>query len=341
MVTDTRFANRLSLTGASSLLAISVVLLLAGCGGGARKTDEPNRPTRPALDTGAVEEPEGKPPEAAEVASSAPSDSEAEPKPARKKFQAIELGGGDGGSGTEAGSTEDAAESALSREQQIAAVVEQLQPFQVLLGQWTWTTKKKFDGFAKHAEDLKWVWDFRTDIRRPALVFNSTEHPYFSKGILTYLPESKQYRLTTTGVEGDTRVLVGTWTDGGEPKEEHDGKVVQRSYKLELLQTEPVEGDQWKVVMQLLDNDQLLTDVTRRAPAGKNYSPVDVVRQQRFGTSFAVAESDNPGPKCIVSGGLGTMTVSYKGQTYPVCCTGCVAAFEEDPERWLAKMMKK
>jgi hypothetical protein len=341
MVTDTWRTTDRPLPSAHALLAISIALLLAGCGGGARKTDEPNRPARPALETGDAEKPGDNPPQTAEAADSESPGSEAEQKPARKKFQAIELGGGEGNPGAAEGGTGGAAASTLSREEQIAEVVEQLQPFQVLLGQWTWTTKKKFDGFAKHAEDLKWVWDFRTDIGRPALVFNSTEHPYFSKGILTYLPESKQYRLTTTGVEGDTRVLVGTWTDGGEPKEEHDGKVVQRSYKLELLQTEPVEGDQWKVVMQLLDNDQLLTDVTRRAPAGKSYSPVDVVRQQRFGTSFAVAESDNPGPKCIVSGGLGTMTVSYKGQTYPVCCTGCVAAFEEDPERWLAKMTKK
>ncbi|MBR9804101.1 YHS domain-containing protein [bacterium] len=40
---------------------------------------------------------------------------------------------------------------------------------------------------------------------------------------------------------------------------------------------------------------------------------------------------------CIISGGLGTITVSHNGQTYYVCCTGCKAAFEDDPERWIAR----
>jgi YHS domain-containing protein len=33
--------------------------------------------------------------------------------------------------------------------------------------------------------------------------------------------------------------------------------------------------------------------------------------------------------------------VSYQGKSYPVCCSGCAAAFNDDPERWIAKMMKK
>ncbi len=318
-------------------LMLSVAPAVSGCGGGAS-------PANPAASNDQASPAASAEPVANDATADAPAENQAAEnktpaKPARKRFQAIELGGAAGATAT-SGGTADAGASNLSREEQIAAVVEQLQPFQVLLGKWTWTTKKKFDGFAKHAEDLQWVWDFRTDIRQPGLAFTSAEHPYFAKGVLTWLPETKQFRLTATGREGDSRILLGTWAENGEPKEEHDGKVVQRSYKLELLQTEPADGEQWKVVLQLLDNDQMLTDVTKRPPAGSSYSPVDVVRQQRTGTSFAVAESDNPGPKCVVSGGLGTIMVSYKGQNYPVCCTGCVAAFEEDPERWLAKMKK-
>lgn len=315
-------------------LMLSVAPAVTGCGGGT----SPANPSATNNQSTPVAPAEGHPlANNATVADPAP---ETVPAPsAKKRFQAIELGGTSGATATSAGTSETGA-SNLSREEHIAAVVEQLQPFQVLLGKWTWTTKKKFDGFAKHAEDLQWVWDFRTDIRQPGLAFASAEHPYFAKGVLTWLPETKQFRLTATGHAGDARIFLGTWAENGEPKEEHDGKVVQRSYKLELLQTEPAAGEQWKVVLQLLDNDQMLTDVTKRAPSGSTYSPVDVVRQQRAGTSFAVAESDNPGPKCVVSGGLGTIMVSYKGQNYPVCCSGCVAAFEEDPERWLAKMKK-
>ena len=78
--------------------------------------------------------------------------------------------------------------------------------------------------------------------------------------------------------------------------------------------------------------------MTRKQPTAKQFGPLDSVRQQRVGTSFAVADSDNPGPKCIISGGLGSMNVTYKGKSYPVCCSGCAAAFNDDPERWLAKL---
>ena len=44
---------------------------------------------------------------------------------------------------------------------------------------------------------------------------------------------------------------------------------------------------------------------------------------------------------CIISEGLGTMEVTYKGRSYWVCCTGCKAAFEEDPETWIVRAAKK
>jgi hypothetical protein len=47
---------------------------------------------------------------------------------------------------------------------------------------------------------------------------------------------------------------------------------------------------------------------------------------------------------CIVSGGLGKITVSYKGKTYYVCCSGCRDAFSDQPEKyvkeWEAKQKK-
>ncbi len=50
-------------------------------------------------------------------------------------------------------------------------------------------------------------------------------------------------------------------------------------------------------------------------------------------------------PECIVSGGRGTMAVSFKGKTYYVCCTGCRNEFNDNPEKYIkeyeAKQAKK
>ena len=60
----------------------------------------------------------------------------------------------------------------------------------------------------------------------------------------------------------------------------------------------------------------------------------------REGVTFGV-EAGGKKPVCVVTGGLGTMTVSYMGQTYYVCCTGCRDAFNDNPAKILAEFNKK
>ncbi len=219
------------------------------------------------------------------------------------------------------------------------SVVEALQPFQVLLGDWEGKTKKQFDGFAR-VDNLTWVWDFKTDKNQPAVTFVSDKSPYFAKGWLTYLPEKHLFRLTTESAEKERRQFEGTWKEGGEPKQESDGKKLQWSFKLDLVQVEPAEGEQYRLELAQQENNRYHLSVSRKPARGNKFTQLDVVGIQRKNTSFAVTDSDNPGPKCVVSGGLGTISVSHNGKSYTVCCTGCKAAFEEDPERWIAKFEK-
>ena len=50
----------------------------------------------------------------------------------------------------------------------------------------------------------------------------------------------------------------------------------------------------------------------------------------------SLASNGPSGPECVVTGGAGTIRVSYKGKTYFVCCSGCQQAFNDDPEGVLA-----
>ena len=45
--------------------------------------------------------------------------------------------------------------------------------------------------------------------------------------------------------------------------------------------------------------------------------------------------------RAVVSGGIGTSTVSYKGETFYVCCSGCAEAFRENPEKYIAEFEAK
>jgi hypothetical protein len=83
-------------------------------------------------------------------------------------------------------------------------------------------------------------------------------------------------------------------------------------------------------------------ELDRRRGTGP-FQRVDTIHSQREGTSFALSDTDYGDKTCIISQGLGTIAVSYQGRSYWVCCTGCKAAFEDEPERWIAKWeaMKK
>lgn len=302
---------------------ILIAILLIGCG----ENSVPSTAETPKTRSGGVET-KANAEESTGDASAA--------KPKKNKFQPVQLRG-DAGAAGQAGESA-AAKPSLSGEKRSQAVIGALQPLQVLLGGWRWITRKDFGGSKKSGEDLRWIWDFQTDEAQPSLTAKSEAHPYFQQVWLTYLPDDEKYQTTARTPDGQTRVFRGTWTDTGAPKEESDGKKVQHTFKMQMNQVSPDDGDQWQLVFNLLDNDQYLMELTRRPATGKQFGPLDVVRQQRLGTSFAVADSDNPGPKCIISGGLGTMSVTYKGKSYPVCCSGCAAAFNDDPEKWLAKL---
>jgi hypothetical protein len=298
--------------------SVAAICLACGCGGGS--APKKNGPAASATSDGASEKSTGE------------ADRKRNGGPARK-FRPVELGGSAGRA-----ASEEAPQAASTNEQRSRATIRALAPFQVLLGDWRWITKKKFGDFPKNGDDLHWEWDFLHDRDQPALTATSGTSPYFKQVWLTSLPGNERFRLTIQSDDGSQRVLDGSWANDGEPREESDGKRQQRTYKLVLTQIEPAEDDLWQVALQQLDNNQYLMEVRRKGTSGRQFSLLDTVRQQRVGTSFAVADSDNPGPKCIISGGLGTMTVAYQGKSYPVCCSGCAAAFRDEPERWLTKL---
>ena len=84
------------------------------------------------------------------------------------------------------------------------------------------------------------------------------------------------------------------------------------------------------VTVRVLNADRFtLLRERRRTPAGRFRRAYEVGYTRE---GVRLAERGVGGPECVVTGGLGTIAVSHAGTTYHVCCTGCVAAFEADPE---------
>jgi YHS domain-containing protein len=90
--------------------------------------------------------------------------------------------------------------------------------------------------------------------------------------------------------------------------------------------------------MRPLNDKRMLILFEQRRQSQTFYTRVAEVGYTRQGESLA---SGSTGPECVVTGGKGTIKVSYKGETYYVCCTGCQQAFEADPEGTLADYRKE
>lgn len=244
----------------------------------------------------------------------------------KRKFSAVALAGENESS--------NAAGGAGAKEHQVDDVISALKPLQVLLGQWRGTTNKKFKGFSA-VEELEWVWDFRTNKDQPALVMQSDKSPYIRSARLTYLTDKSQFEMELKTPEETTHVLTGTFAEEPEDFTGDDNKP-QRSYK--LLLSEAGDGAVlWQVALNQQENNRYLVEVSQKKGTG-SFQRVDTVGTQRSGSSIAANDEDFGERTCIISGGLGTISVSYEGKSYFVCCTGCEAAFKDDPKRWLAKL---
>jgi hypothetical protein len=68
------------------------------------------------------------------------------------------------------------------------------------------------------------------------------------------------------------------------------------------------------------------------------FSNVYKIAANKEGESLAGGGKKN---ECIVTGGLGTIAVSFEGKTYYVCCSGCRYEFNDNPKKYIDAAAKK
>ncbi|MFM9964521.1 MAG: hypothetical protein ACKV2Q_25240 [Planctomycetaceae bacterium] len=308
--------SKITLRCSALFVALFVSVWILGCGDSAQEASQP----APSGSKSAPEVSTNTEPEDVPQPSTLPDD------PPAKPFAPVKLGGGE-----ETPTPTKAVAKKLPPEKQIDEVRKALKPIQVVLGEWHGIIDK-----SKEYEDLNWVWDWKTDRAQPALTMKTVgDGVHFKSVRLTYLTDEQQFQMTLTDKEGKQRVLQGVFSEEPSEKPGEDKKQTpQRTYKLKLTESGDAK-DRWQIVMNQQDNHRYLLELSKLR--GKNFVRFDTIATQREGTSFAVNDSDFKEKTCVISQGLGTIQVSHKGKSYWVCCSGCKAAFEEDPEKWIAK----
>lgn len=170
------------------------------------------------------------------------------------------------------------------------------------------------------SEKAEWIWDF-TD-GKVELHYHVDGGKLLKSGSLTYDPVRELY------------VFRATFTD-----DVHRSYEGQRDRNRLIVESQPDEtGMVHRVTITCLNEKRTLVFHEKRREGSRFYQRVAEVGYTRRGTRLAVEGAT--GPKCIVTGGKGTIEVVHKGKTYYVCCSGCKQAFEDDPEGVIAEYEK-
>ena len=223
--------------------------------------------------------------------------------------------------------------SATKKPHSINDVIAALKPLQIVMGKWNGVLKS-----GGNPEVHDWVWDLTTDRKYPALALKVTGGNYFNNARITYEPSSSRYRMTTVDLDGIAREFEGSWEVEPAEVPGEDGKTLHRTFKLKLTEVPNTDlPTRWEYVFSQQNNNRYQIFASRARGTSARFVQRDVIGSQRSGTTFAQADDDYGERTCIISQGLGTIQVSYQGKSYYVCCTGCRAAFEDDPQMWIAR----
>jgi YHS domain-containing protein len=199
-----------------------------------------------------------------------------------------------------------------------------LATFQAFVGEWKGVGQpRRGSSQGAWTEEMQWAWRFSDG--HAELAAQLTHDPYFSALRLQAGERAGQYRLLATPAVGNEFAKYEVRFDGS----------VGGEAQLVLAASGDLKPDRpARLTLRLVaGGDRLVMLYERRA--GEQFTRLAEVGATRKGSSFAVKGGDPH--ECIVTGGQGTITVDYKGQTYYFCCTGCRDLFKQDPEKALAE----
>jgi YHS domain len=170
-------------------------------------------------------------------------------------------------------------------------------------------------------ESIRWSWRFKKNDAWLTLEVKGGK--LIKSSELRYLVDKKAYQLTAKDNDDKTLVFLG--------------KLKKNRLVLESVDKKTKETRQ--LVMNLAGGGVRFVYVYAHKPANRTLFTRDFqVGLTKEGESFGTKEKK---VECVVSGGLGTIAVSFKGTTYYVCCSGCRDAFNEDPEKYIKEYEAK
>jgi YHS domain-containing protein len=204
---------------------------------------------------------------------------------------------------------------------------EALQALQDFIGEWKGTGSldkpKPSPKDPIWKESLEWNWKFKGD--DPSLVIAFKEAKNYKSGEMRYLLDKKLYQLTLTTTDDKKQIFTGP--------------LDTEKSQLTMERVDPDTKETQQVVMNTaVEGARFIFRLAHKEEGKSQYKKDFLVQTTRVGVSLGAEEAKNI---CVVSGGLGKFQVSYMGESFWVCCSGCADAFKENPTKYIAEFKAK
>jgi YHS domain-containing protein len=197
-------------------------------------------------------------------------------------------------------------------------------PFEYLIGSWKGMgvpTANKLKGWS---ETHAWAWRFEKGAP-VGLTVTFQGDKVLTRGQLAYDAASKRYTLTGTGTDDKPLTFSGALDASG------------KQLVLDRVGAAPDGSRQRLTLYPNASFIRYTLRVSEQEPGAPQFKTAIDVGLTKEGEAFAAGGAAADLPKCIVTGGAATITVSYQGKTFPLCCTGCRDEFNDNPEKYIKK----
>ena len=185
------------------------------------------------------------------------------------------------------------------------------------VGEWKANGKTKLTGKETYwKETLTMGWRFKDG--NSSIALEIKDGKFYTSGLLNYDTEKKVYKLAMTDKAKAETAFTGTIVKGN----------------LVFTHADADSGDVHKLTLYTVADGARLVMKSELQAKGKGlFSEQFSLAGNKEGESFAGGGSKKP--ECVVTGGAGTMQVSFGGKTYYVCCSGCREEFDANPKKYV------
>ena len=198
-------------------------------------------------------------------------------------------------------------------------------PFEHMIGAWKGTGVPRVNRIKGWEEQHLWAWKFQKGVP-VGMALELKGDKAITQGALSYDEVTAKYRLEGKDAADKPVAYVGAMDKTGK------ALVLERvGANAEGKERITIRPNANKIRYQLMIDRQ-----EAGAPQYKNAIEVGLTKE---GESFAAGGSASDLPKCVVTGGSSTMSITFDGKSYPICCSGCRDEFNDNPTKYVKKAL--